>query len=149
MATKPSTASSVIREIIAKNPKVTVKEIVAELDRRHVKASLALVNKIKYGRQPSGKKSANRRSKADAIRSMWSTMGIGARPRDVIEALAERGVKVSSAQVGMLRTANGKRNGAAPVSLEHLMAAKKLAEHLGGIDVARRALDGLAKVVAS
>ncbi len=87
---KQATKSSVIREILASHPKAAVKEIQAELTKRRVKASVALISKIKYGRPTTRRKSRRGGSKAEAIRGMWSTLGADARPRDVIDSLAKR-----------------------------------------------------------
>jgi hypothetical protein len=158
-STNTVSKSDAIRAVIAAQPKATLKEIQARLQARGVKASNALVNKIKYGRMSAnGRKSARSRangsstSKADAIRGMFAQMGRDARPRDIIAALKSRGVIVTSAQVSMLRRRLPR--GAAPrvqsaggVSLDHLLAAKHLAQRLGGIQTARAALDSLAKLV--
>jgi hypothetical protein len=156
---KTPTKSDVIREILKAQPGAAVKEIRVTLHERGVKASDALINKIKYGRhRTNGKKPRRRRkshangSKADAIRGMLDTMGKEARSRDVIAALAKRGMAVSSAQVSTLRK-KAHRGRAVPalaayaVSLDQLVAAKNLADRLGGIDVARHALASLAKLM--
>ncbi len=157
-ADKAGTKSDVIRAILKEHPKATVKEIQSELTSRGVKASVALVNKVKYGRGSSKKKAGRRShagklSKASAIRAAWEKLGHSARPRDVIAALAARGVAVSSAQVSMLRKSllgNGRSEAASSamsVSLDHLLAAKALAHRLGGIEPARQALASLAKLM--
>jgi hypothetical protein len=153
--------SDVIRDILKQQPTATVKEIQAALKERGVKASNALVNKIKYGRRSSGthgRKSNGRRhdnsngSKAEAIRKMWRQLGAHARNRDVIASLSSNGVTVSSAQVSMLRKTVSRRRGQGPaarvesISLDQLLAAKKVAEQLGGIEVARQALASFAKL---
>jgi uncharacterized protein YneF (UPF0154 family) len=160
--TKGTNKSDAIRDILSKQPKATVKEIKAGLQERGVKASDALVNKIKYGRRgpKTGAKTSRARSngsssssKADAIRGMLGEMGVKARPRDVISALAERGVVVSSAQVSTLRKSQSRHRSssstaiAGAVSLDHLLAAKGLAERLGGIENARQAIASLAKLM--
>ncbi|MBI3838140.1 MAG: hypothetical protein HY288_09445 [Planctomycetia bacterium] len=159
---KGANKSDTIREILSRQPKATVKEIKVGLQERGVKASDALINKIKQGRNRSkagAKKSRARRnetspiSKADAIRGMLRELGVKARPRDVILALATRGVVVSSAQVsGVRKTLSRHRNSpagrvAGSVSLDHLMAAKVLAKRLGGIEIAQHALASLAKIM--
>lgn len=151
--------SDAIRAVIAGNPEATLKHIKSKLQARGIKASDALVNKIKYGRKTRGAKpttSTSRKSgsKADAIRGMFDEMGLDARPRDVIAALKAQGIVVTSAQVSTLRrklSSNGALRGTASgeVSLAHLMAAKQLAAKLGGIANARRALDSLAELVKS
>lgn len=158
-ATPVANRSDVIREILKAQPKASVKEVRAALESRGVKASDALINKIKYGRAGTqGKKRAAKGrkghgSKADAIRTMFDQMGASARPRDVVAALAERGIKVTSAQVSTLRKAL-RRTGRAStaigsVSFDHLVAAKSLAERLGGIENARHALEQLSRLIAT
>jgi uncharacterized protein YneF (UPF0154 family) len=148
--------SDVIREILKSQPKATVRDVRTALQERGVKASDALINKIKYGRKPTAKRFRARGSngsggtKADAIRGVFGEMGAKARSRDVVAVLAARGIKVTSAQVSTLRkTVGGSRAKIAStysVSLDHLMAAKALAQRLGGIAVAQRALESLAKL---
>jgi hypothetical protein len=153
------TKSDVIRSILKQQPKASVKEIQSALAGRGVKASVALVNKIKYGRGHSGTRKAGRRSgakgdrgsKARAIRAAWEKLGHHARPRDVIAELAARGVAVTSAQVSTLRKAvssNGHSiTAGVSVPFDHLLAAKALVARLGGIEPARHALANLAKFV--
>jgi hypothetical protein len=161
---KPAASNSKsdsIREVMAAKPKATVKEIKAELDARGVAVSVALINKLKYDRNrggAKGKKSRRTRSggsKADAIRAKFDQLGYDARPRDIIAALKSEGVKVTSAQVSMLRaklSTNGKASktpvSASSVPFEHLVAAKQLADRLGGINKARAALESFAKLVS-
>ncbi len=159
-AAKSANRSEVIREILKKNPKANVKAVQGMLAERGVKASNALVNKIKYGRGSTtkGKKSNRRKgsggvSKAEAIRGAWGEVGVDGRPRDVIALLAGRGIKVTSAQVSTLRKSVSKKRGsvASPtvhsVPYEHLVLAKGLASRLGGIENAQQALAGLSKLV--
>lgn len=148
--------SDVIREILKSQPKATVRDVRSALQERGVKASDALINKIKYGRKPTAKRPRARGSngsggtKADAIRGVFGEMGAKARSRDVVATLAARGIKVTSAQVSTLRKTVGSNRAkvatAYSVSLDHLMAAKALAQRLGGIAVAQRALESLAKL---
>ncbi len=89
-------------------------------------------------------------SKAQAIRDTAKELGRKARPRDIIAALAEKGIKVVSAQVSMTLRAAGMRrrrrrrklaaaiarkpvtsNGKA-LNIDELHAVKKLADQLGG-----------------
>lgn len=160
---KPASAASKsdsVRDVLAAKPNATVKEIKAELDARGVAVSIALINKLKYDRKRGTKAKKTRRSrsgvsKADAIRAKFEQLGYDARPRDVIAALKSEGVKVTSAQVSMLRaklSANGKPAKAAisasSVPFEHLVAAKQLADRLGGVNKARAALESFAKLVS-
>src|SRR5262249_30476771 len=87
-ATAVVNKSDAIRGILKQRPQATMKEIQSALKERGIKASDALVNKIKYGRKSSGNKktTAGRSqramaSKADAIRNAWNELGAGARPR--------------------------------------------------------------------
>jgi arginine repressor len=151
--------SDTIREILKAQPNANQKEVKAALQERGVKASDALISKIKYGRKSgAAKKTRGRRAgksrvtKADAIRKMLDKLGADARPRDVIAALALRGVKVTSAQVSTLQKGLSRRRAstavtADSVSFAHLLAARDLAERLGGIDVARQALASLARLL--
>jgi hypothetical protein len=160
-ATKGASKSDVIRAILKQRPSANVKEVKAALAERGVKASDALINKIKYGRNRNGasKKSSKRRkqrsgvNKAEAIRGAWGELGARARPRDVIALLAARGINVASAQVSTLRKGafRSRADGAAgtvhSIPFEHLVAAKGLAARLGGIQNAQHALSSLAKLV--
>ncbi len=158
-ATPNANRSDVIREIFKAQPKATIKEVRSALEARGVKASDALINKIKYrrpgtsGKARAAKNGSGHGSKADAIRTMFDQLGASARPRDVVAALAQRGIKVTSAQVSTLRKA-ARRPGHASVavggvSFEHLVAAKSLSERLGGIDRARQALEHLARLISN
>jgi hypothetical protein len=94
-----------------------------------------------------------------------------ATPNQIIEALANKGVKVSSGLVSNVKytsgpTVKGKKKaapknavqkwapkkkaapkrGAAALTVEDLLEAKKLADELGGIAEARKALDTLEKL---
>jgi hypothetical protein len=66
--------------------------------------------------------------------------------------LASRRIRVTSAQVSMLRK-SAARNGSGQaasvhaIPLDHLMAAKILASRLGGIESAQQALASLAKLM--
>lgn len=161
---KPASSTSKsdsIREVLAAKPNATVKEIKAELDARGISASIALINKLKYDRKRGAKSKKTGRarggvSKADAIRAKFDQLGADARPRDIIASLKSEGIKVTSAQVSMLRaklSKNGKASKAivvaSSVPFEHLVAAKQLADRLGGINKARAALESFAKLVSS
>ncbi len=158
-AAKSANRSDVIREILKKSPNANVKAVQEKLAERGVKASNALINKIKYGRGPGGKKSKGRKrrsggvNKADAIRGAWAEVGVDGRPRDVIALLAGRGITVTSAQVSTLRKSVGKKRGKAAlnhvhsVPFEHLVIAKSLAAKLGGIEQAQQALNNLSKLM--
>jgi hypothetical protein len=150
--------SDVIRKIIAAQPGATRSQIQAKLQERGVKASDALINKIKYHRNDAASKKTGKAgrngvhsSKADAIRSTFAEMGVAARSRDIIASLKSRGIVVTSAQVSTLRRkfrdGSYKATTSATVPLEHLRAAKELAQRLGGLEQARQALDSFASLM--
>ena len=161
--TKDPKKSDAIREILKKNRKASVKEVQTALRGRGVKASDALINKIKYGRGTNGavKKSSKRGrpaskvNKAEAIRGAWRELGSSTRPRDVIALLAARGITVTSAQVSTLRKTAGRKRGSAvavsvqSVPYEHLLEAKGLVARLGGVENAQAALASLAKLISA
>ncbi len=101
-------------------------------------------------------------TKAQAIRDSRKELGRKARPRDIIAALAAQGVEVSSAQVSTTLKAAGARRkrrgrrGRPPgrravagrghgrnVSANDLLAAKELADRLGGVTAVKEALEVL------
>lgn len=107
-------------------------------------------------------------NKAQAIRDAAKELGgKKVRPRDVIAALAAKGITVSSPQVsstlkaaGFRRTrrkgtpvgsTNNAKSAAQPesngLSLEHLLAAKALIAKIGSVEIAKKALDAMAKLV--
>lgn len=111
--------------------------------------------------------SAGDESKADSIRRAVGGMGKRVRPRDVVAVLREEGIQVSFAQVGavlkrmgMRRRSQGRATAAAgakrapaaaasapvAISLDALIAAKKLADQLGSVQAAKQAMDALAKL---
>lgn len=107
---------------------------------------------------------AARGSKAAAIRSAAQSLGKTVRPRDVIAQLKEQGVTVTSAQVstvlksmGMRRKRRGRKGqasvgarkasaGSTQISIDNLIAAKKLVEQLGGVEQAKTAISALARL---
>jgi hypothetical protein len=91
-------------------------------------------------------------NKAEKIREAFEQLGHDARPKDVIAVLAAKRIKVAPAQVSNLKAKLGspKRKGkkaTAGLSLDSLLAAKKLVDTLG-IERAKEAIDALAKLVA-
>jgi len=90
-------------------------------------------------------------SKAAKIRAVLAVRP-DAKAKEVVEALKAQKVKVSAAQVYMVKSAGGgKSNGKPPAKkasgYEALVQAKKLADAMGGIDKARAAMDVLARLV--
>lgn len=121
---------------------------------------MATATKVKRKRKSAANGSVN---KAEEIRNAAKELGgKGVRPRDVIAALAAKGITVSSPQVSSTLKAAGfrkvrrkKATASAKVkdtaalgelSLEHLLAAKALVSKLGSIEAAKKAIDVLAKL---
>lgn len=102
-------------------------------------------------------------NKAEEIRKAAKEMGgTKVRPKDVIAALASKGITVAPAQVSATLKAAGYRktrrakgaasskaghaSASAELSLEHLLAAKALIAKVGSVEAAKKALDVLAKL---
>ena len=103
--------------------------------------------------------SSNGASKSEQIRQVAREMGRIVRPRDVIQTLEQRGVTVTSGQVSTVLASMGKkrrgRRGRRPavvatvastLTLDSLLAAKKLVDQLGSVEAAKTAVDALAKL---
>ena len=118
--TGTTTDSDRIRDFIAHNPTAGPKEIREGLSKQGHEVSPSLINRIKYN-DPLAK-STTRRPAA----------GAGRRGRPT-----RRGRRTGSRPGA---------NGALRISIDDLIAAKKLADELGGIDNAREAVDALAKL---
>ncbi|HWB10704.1 MAG TPA: hypothetical protein VG826_15855 [Pirellulales bacterium] len=161
--------SDVVRAYINRRPNATATEVVRGIKREAgIDVSIALAAKIKRetAAAPASSAGASKAraskagaSKAEQIRQVAGSMGGRVRPRDVIATLAEQGVKVSSAQVstvlrtmGMKRRRRGRRPAAAiesmasTLTLDSLLAAKRLVSQLGSIEAAKTAVDALAKL---
>jgi hypothetical protein len=114
---------------------------------------------------PRPKKSATNAeqpSRAELIRQTAKSLGKKVRPRDIIAALQEKGVTVSSTLVSKTLAAAGfrrRRKGRKPtvgarqatkvggsLDIEALIAAKALIEKVGGIENAQAALSALKKL---
>jgi hypothetical protein len=121
---------------------------------------MATANKAKRKKSDDSNGAVN---KAEEIRKAAKALGgKKVRPRDVITALAEKGITVSSPQVSSTLKAAGYRRtrrtkgaaspkasgGQAPgqLSLHDLLAAKALIGKVGSVEAAKRAIDALAKL---
>jgi len=175
--TPAANRSNAVREYLAKHPSATGTEVVAALKQGGIKISASLVAKVKAldtkragrskqrSRQTSTNGSATGASKADSIRQVAQGMQRPIRPRDVVAALNEQGISVSSAQVSQVlkgmglkrRRRRGRKSGVTTrnriatstsemLSLDNLLAAKKLVDQLGGVAAAKQAVDALAKL---
>jgi hypothetical protein len=96
-------------------------------------------------------------SKAQAVRDEFAAQGADARPKDVIAALKAKGIEVAPAQVSNIKATLSSKKGAkkskggaahanGELSLDSLLEAKKLAERLGGVEVALKALTALSRL---
>jgi len=164
------------RKYVAAHPTAKPKEIVDGLKAEGIDISLALASKIKYepSRKGSAKKSRRKKKavvsrngssgrghKAEAIRGAAQKLGKKVRPRDVIAMLKEQGITVSSAQVsttlkamGMRKVRRGRKPGAVAsaasrsdsISINDLVAAKRLVNQLGSVEAVSQALSALARL---
>ena len=171
-AEAPSKSDSV-RGYLAEHPEAGIKAIVAGLAQQGITVSEAIASKIKYdkGRPKKRRKAARAAarhavagngaelSKSDEIRNTFKEMGRRTRPRDIIAALAERGIRVSASEVVRVRSdlrkkaakarhlaaASSETSPAAAssparatsangLSADDLIAAKRLADQLGGLE---------------
>ena len=112
---------------------------------------------------PRGKKAdSTQPSKAQMIRDAAKELGKSVRPRDIVAKLAEKGVKVASAQVSTVLSKSGYRRkrrskkvasaSTAPASSSNglnvgaLVAAKALITKLGSVEAAEQAVNVLKKL---
>ena len=116
-------------------------------------------------RKPKKPSASHGTTKAQAIRDSFEELGKKARPKDIIAALAEKGIKVTSPQVSITLKAAGLRRGrrrkkvrgmvatAKPSVNDHgfaiddLVKVKKLADELGGTAKLRELAAALEKLV--
>lgn len=173
ISTEAPTGSDSIRDYLGQYPEAGVKDIVAGLAKQGIKVSEALASNVKYRspgkkkRRKSGEATAKPSAasngadvnKSEEIRKAFKEMGRRTRPKDVIAALAARGVSVSSGQVSMVRASMKKKaakarrmataspeaspavassparaTSANGLSADDLIAAKRLADQLGGLE---------------
>lgn len=118
--TDKTTDSDLIRDFIAHNLTAGPKEIREGLSKQGHEVSPSLINRIKYN-DPLAKSRAGR-----------PASGAGRRGRP----------KRRGRRSGRRPSANG----AVRISIDDLIAAKKLADELGGIDNAREAVAALARL---
>ncbi|HEV3343250.1 MAG TPA: hypothetical protein VG125_22955 [Pirellulales bacterium] len=152
--------SDVVRSYINRRPNATAMEIVRGIKREMgIDVSIALAAKVKRESGAAPAVSSAGASKAEQIRQVAKSMGGRVRPRDVIAQLSQQGVAVSSAQVstvlagmGMKRRRRGRRPAAvvesvaSTLTLDSLLAAKRLVNQLGSVEAAKTAVDALAKL---
>lgn len=98
-------------------------------------------------------------NKAAAIRD-YIEANPTSKPKAIAAALAEKGLKVNTAYISMIKTKMKKtgglrgrkatlavsRNGRGEITVNDLLVVKEMARRLGGADRARAALDALARL---
>jgi hypothetical protein len=146
MALKQSPKRPQVRSVLAKKLRRKRRRSVHDVRKRKFVTSRAVASGIKNGRRRGNRHYGAAATKADAIRTMWNELGPQARPRDVIRALARRGVTVSAAQVSNLRHTERMVSEPIQITMGLLFAAKRFVEQAGGPDVAKQAIDILARV---
>lgn len=112
------------------------------------------------------KPASNGTSKAQSIRDAFKELGKKTRPKDIIAALAEKGITVTSPQVSMTLKAAGLRRGrrrrrvvavlatqkssgngkSPPLNVNDLMQVRELATKIGGIDKLKESVAALEKL---
>jgi arginine repressor len=106
---------------------------------------------------------SNGTSKAQAIRDIAKELGKKARPRDIVAALAAKGITVASAQVstvlkaaGLRRGRRGRKRGKATAAsnghgdsfaVNELIQVKKLARQLGGTQRVKEVVAALERLI--
>ncbi|HVC92697.1 MAG TPA: hypothetical protein VND64_03355 [Pirellulales bacterium] len=171
----PSRSQS-IRNYMRANKGVTVPQIVDGLRAQGVMVTPGLVYQVKAaGRKKRAAKQAMKSvasthstgigtgTKADLIRDAARGMKKPIRPRDVVATLKDQGTDVSRTQVsqvlarmGMKRKRRGSGKAAAgsaarstnstSISIDDLVAAKKLVGQVGSIEKVREALSALSRL---
>lgn len=106
------------------------------------------------------KKAATGGSKSQSIRD-YLAKNPGASPKQIVADLKEQGIDVSLGLANVVKYSAGRkggrkkvkrgrpagtRNGTTGLTMEHLLAVKRLADELGGTDQVRRALEVLEKL---
>ena len=166
----PSRSQS-IRNYMRANKGATVPQIVDGLKAEGVTVTPGLVYQVKAaGRKKRAAKKAAASTngaatstKADQIRDAARGMKKPIRPRDIVSLLKEQGIDVSRTQVsqvlakmGMKRKRKGRRKAAVgisarstntnSISIDDLVAAKKLVSQVGSIEKVREALAALSRL---
>lgn len=103
--------------------------------------------------------SAETANKSEEIRR-YVGQNPSAGPKQIREDLAREGIRVTASLVNRIKYGGGRKkkrrgrkakvaeavNGASPLSLEHLIAAKKLVTQLGSVQSAKQAVDALVRL---
>lgn len=98
-------------------------------------------------------------NKSDEIRR-YVAQNPSAGPKQIRGDLAKEGIRVTASLINRIKYGGGRKkkrrgrkakvaavaNGATPLTVEHLIAAKKLATQLGSVQSAKQAVDALARL---
>jgi hypothetical protein len=169
-----STKTDIVRDYLKGNPTASAGQIVTDLKAHDISPALAAKVKSRYGKKSKpGRKpqpaapaapSTNGATKADQIREVAGAMEKPVRPKDVVATLAAQGVDVSFphvakvlASMGMKKRKRRRRKAAgstapaahstpASLSIDDLVAAKKLVGQVGSIEKVKEALAALARL---
>ncbi|HVC95636.1 MAG TPA: hypothetical protein VND64_18225 [Pirellulales bacterium] len=162
---RSSPKTDLVLEYLASHPATTTSQIVSDLKAHGISESL--VSKVRQEAGRKVKSGAKRKSpggtKAEAIRTVAKSLPKPFRPRDVRVELAKQGIDATTTFIGkVLRSAGMKRKrrrkaaatGAAPavaatsasLSIDDLVAAKKVVGQVGSIEKVREALAALARL---
>lgn len=146
-ATKPAAKKSAAKKKIVTKKRAAKKPV---SPRKSVAKKVVAKKATPKGRKAKKQSASNGTTKAQSIRDMANELGKKARPRDIIAALAEKGISVSSPQVTLTLKAAGLRRGRRRKKVQGVLAAtkpsvngnlfivdelvkvKKLADELGG-----------------
>jgi hypothetical protein len=159
--------SQAIRDYFSSNPKAGPKEVVAALKAKGIEVKLGLVSNVKHhmmSRKSRRRASAKRRSKAPAITGTQAIQAYlkkhpKAGPAEIRSRLADQGITVSKSLASAVKYRRRKRRapsvrlsarrtaaGRSAMTVEQLLAVKRVADALGGLDRVRQALEALAQL---
>jgi arginine repressor len=166
--------SKAIRYYLSKHPTAPAQEVVDGLKADGVTVTAGLVYSVKAysAKKKAGKKTAKATkstpstngassTKADRIREVAKGMAKPVRPRDVQAVLATQGIRASSPQISRVLKSMGRKrrrkaaaggatraltSSSTEISIDDLVAAKKLVGQVGSIEKVRGALAALARL---
>jgi hypothetical protein len=95
MAKRRGRKSDAIRQILADQPAATIKDIQTALAAKRIKASVALISKLKSGKRPGRKAHANGKANGVVLEHLLAAKGLVARAgsieaaRSALDSLAK------------------------------------------------------------
>ena len=167
----PVSKSQAIRDYLAEHPTAGPKEIVTALKEQGTDVTIGLASNVKTTSKDRKKQRRARRlakssgatvvqtapegygSRSDAVR-IYLAKNPDAGPKAVVDAISEQGMHISLALVHQVRRKlrggvgpRGRSEGGPSITANDLFEVKKLANALGGLDNARRALELLEQLM--